>query len=388
MSEFPDNHPNMPPEGIKYTKDKKLHQSERYSTTDWLEYDLPIPSDGDYVLILHFCEVNLMYTNSRVSHIYFGDTVVRPSYDTLKVGNKQQVSLYLPFTLKNGKLVYTKNTECEKAYDSNSKLLRLRFKKVLDNPKVDGIVLFKGKLEETNFFFLDDMRREWDSKHTSNKGKEQLRDMMMEDYMRKKRMKKTVRNDHDEHEEFEKDFVEVGESGSGKGAIFGAIILAVLGGVCYYGNEQHKKKSSHFRGDSDNEVSKNSKKAQKKEADVDQKVNKVVKEKNDSKKEAKPDTKKQETVVKKVVQPVAKETSSDEAVNESGSSSDEAEKITISRSKDAKETHESANHKQTKDSKDAVEKVSKQDKKAPAETARDDESSQQNAAAKKKSKKK
>lgn len=147
IAEYPDNHPNLPPEGIKYTRDKKLHQNERYSVQDWLEYDLPIPEDGDYVLILQFCELNFFYTNQRVCHIYFGDTVVRPNHDTLKGGRQSQVSIYLPFTLKNGQITYAKHLDCENSYNRDTKTLRLRFKKVIDNPKVDGIILFKGKLE-------------------------------------------------------------------------------------------------------------------------------------------------------------------------------------------------------------------------------------------------
>lgn len=146
MADYPNNHPGIPPEGIKYTKDKQLHQSERYSMKEWLEYNLPIQEDGDYVLILQFCELNFMYTSQRVSHIYLGDSVVRPNHDTLKGGRQSQVSVYIPFRLRANVVTYADHMLCEKAFDESTKTLRLRFKKVLDNPKVDGIVLFKGRL--------------------------------------------------------------------------------------------------------------------------------------------------------------------------------------------------------------------------------------------------
>jgi len=149
IAEYPDTHAGMPPEGIKYTKDKKLHQTERYSVKDWLEYNLPIPEDGEYVLILQFCELNFMYTKQRVCHIYFGDSVIRPNHDTLKGGRQSQVSIYLPFTLKEGQITYASHMDCERAYDPSTRTLKLRFKKVLDNPKIDGIILFKGKLVGT-----------------------------------------------------------------------------------------------------------------------------------------------------------------------------------------------------------------------------------------------
>jgi hypothetical protein len=98
------------------------------------------------VLILQFCELNFMYTKQRVCHIYFGESVVRPNHDTLKGGRQSQVSIYLPFTLKEGQITYAGHMDCDKAYDPATRTLKLRFKKVLDNPKVDGIVLFKGKL--------------------------------------------------------------------------------------------------------------------------------------------------------------------------------------------------------------------------------------------------
>lgn len=88
---------------------------------------------------------------------------------------------------------------------------------------------------ETNFFHQDDLRREWDKRYTSNKGSEQLRDVMMEEYMKKKRMIKQQRNDREELEEFEKNYIEVEEFESSKGRY--ALLLVVLGlvGAFYFG---------------------------------------------------------------------------------------------------------------------------------------------------------
>ena len=84
---------------------------------------------------------------------------------------------------------------------------------------------------ETNFFHQDDLRREWDKRYTSNKGSEQLRDVMMEEYMKKKRMIKQQRNDREELEEFEKNYIEVEEFESSKGRY--ALLLVVLGLVVH-----------------------------------------------------------------------------------------------------------------------------------------------------------
>ena len=245
IADYPNNHPNLPAEGIKYTRDKQLHQRERYSTTGWLDYELPIAADGDYVLILNFCELNFNNVNQRVTHIFLGETVVRPNHDTVRGGSKAQVSVYIPFNVRNNRVLYMKDIECDNALTS-SKALRLRFKAVYDNPKVDGIVLFKGTLEETNFFTLDESRRENDRKSSSSsKAKEQLRDQMMEGYMRKQRMKKVKRNDIDEFEEFEKEYIEVNDSEGSTGRILGIVVLLGLIGIGYF---TYQKQSSRLDG--------------------------------------------------------------------------------------------------------------------------------------------
>ena len=132
--------------------------------------------------------------------------------------------------------------DCDKAFDPATRTLKLRFKKVLDNPKVDGIILFKGKLAETNFYSLDELRRDWDKKFSSNKGKELLRDLMMEEYMKKKRMKKLVRNDNDEHEEYEKDFIEVSEESSSKLKFLVLALVVACLGYCYFGGASYKQR--------------------------------------------------------------------------------------------------------------------------------------------------
>ena len=54
------NHKKVPRTGFKYTRDQNLHRTESYSTRGFLEYDLPLEVDGDYVLILQFAEVNIL----------------------------------------------------------------------------------------------------------------------------------------------------------------------------------------------------------------------------------------------------------------------------------------------------------------------------------------
>lgn len=51
------DHPKVPYSGFRYTRDQELHKTERYNDKGDLVYDLPINSNGDYVLILQFAEV-------------------------------------------------------------------------------------------------------------------------------------------------------------------------------------------------------------------------------------------------------------------------------------------------------------------------------------------
>jgi hypothetical protein len=75
-----------------------------------------------------------------------GETIVRPSHDTLKAGRISSLNIYIPFNLTNGKVTYAGKFECDSAMDDNHNL-RLRFEPLIDNPKVDGIVMFKGTLK-------------------------------------------------------------------------------------------------------------------------------------------------------------------------------------------------------------------------------------------------
>jgi hypothetical protein len=60
---------------------------------------------------------------------------------------------------------------------------------------------------ETNFYYQDAVRDYFDNSNRGRGQNELLRDQMMEDYMLKKRMKRKVRNDYEEHDEFETEFI-------------------------------------------------------------------------------------------------------------------------------------------------------------------------------------
>jgi len=82
---------------------------------------------------------------------------VRHNHDTLKAGRVSSVSIYIPFHKEGMKITYAGRTGCLNAIDPHSGHLKLRLHAVKDNPKIDGIILFKGSISgkkiRLNFFF-------------------------------------------------------------------------------------------------------------------------------------------------------------------------------------------------------------------------------------------
>lgn len=76
---------------------------------------------------------------------------------------------------------------------------------------------------------MDQTRRDWDKKFTTVNGRELKRDMMMENYMRKKKMIKEVRNDQDDNDEYEANYIITSDEESNYGKyIMAAVILALV----------------------------------------------------------------------------------------------------------------------------------------------------------------
>jgi hypothetical protein len=63
-----------------------------------MQYALPLPSTGNYVLILKFSEVNFMAEGSRVFNILIGKTYIRKGFDILRGGHGAEVNLYIPIS--------------------------------------------------------------------------------------------------------------------------------------------------------------------------------------------------------------------------------------------------------------------------------------------------
>lgn len=56
--------------------------------------------------------------------------------------------IYVPISIKDdGTVIYNNRVNCANAYDMESRTFTLRLKPKIENPKIDGIILFKGKLD-------------------------------------------------------------------------------------------------------------------------------------------------------------------------------------------------------------------------------------------------
>lgn len=179
---------------IKNTHDQIVYQTERWSENDFT-YSLPVP-EGKYVLVLKFSEVYFNSANEKVFDINIGNKPIVKNLDIYsKVGKSTAYDEFVEFEIKNGK-AYLNGKLADNGYDSSNNLLKVVFKKAQrDNPKINGIVVVKGTLQDTDYanfkLQMEDMEKEKMEKE------------------RKQREIKKRNNLHYDFEEFEEDFVDV-----------------------------------------------------------------------------------------------------------------------------------------------------------------------------------
>ncbi|XP_011506008.1 PREDICTED: malectin-B [Ceratosolen solmsi marchali] len=125
--------------------DHILYQTERYHHSTF-GYDIPISEDGEYVMILKFCEVYFNSPNMKVFDIVLnGDHTVITDLDIFeRVGRGIAHDEYVPFKVQKGKLIYN-----DEESDILGGKIRIEFiKGYRDNPKINAIAVIKGSLED------------------------------------------------------------------------------------------------------------------------------------------------------------------------------------------------------------------------------------------------
>jgi hypothetical protein len=125
-------------------QDQILYQTERYHYRDF-SYDVPISSEGDYFMVLKFAEVYFQRPNEKVFDVVINNhhAVIKDLDIFSKVGRGVAHDEIIPFTVSQGQL--TINDEMS---DFDGTLVIEFAKATRDNPKINAIVVAKGKPEE------------------------------------------------------------------------------------------------------------------------------------------------------------------------------------------------------------------------------------------------
>ncbi len=203
---------------LKLTEDHEIYQTERWSKEDLL-YKIPIKGEGSFVLILQFSEVYFNSKGEKMFDVEVNGQKVIENLDIFeKVGKYTALDEFIKIDLKGGSLK-VKGISAE--FDGEH--LEIKFiKKEKDNPKINGIILVKGTLEDTHY--KDYMERlemlEKVKTEKERKGREF------------QRMSKSI-----DYEDFEDDFVDDGRFNLRGGGLFsfkGIVVCGIIGILAYF----------------------------------------------------------------------------------------------------------------------------------------------------------
>ena len=129
-----------------------LYQTERYDLEE-LSYEIDLVDDGDYVLWLKFAEVWFNGVNMKVFEVILNDEhSLLEQFDIFaKVGRSTAHDEYIPFQIKNGRLVVKSRSS------SYSGILKVTFRRLdqRDNPKINALIVWRGSTERTSSSFID-----------------------------------------------------------------------------------------------------------------------------------------------------------------------------------------------------------------------------------------
>ena len=136
---------------IKNTKDQIVYQTERWSEED-LIYNIPIKNQGTYILILKFSEIYFNSIGEKVFDIKIGDDIIINDLDIFsKIGKNSAYDEFITLNIKGDNL-FIQGKKIKNGFNVSEKKIKITFvKKEKDNPKINGILLVKGGLENTDY---------------------------------------------------------------------------------------------------------------------------------------------------------------------------------------------------------------------------------------------
>ncbi|VIO91078.1 CG9257-PA, putative [Brugia malayi] len=153
-------------------RDAILYQTERYHTEDFT-YTVPLPKDdGEYTLVLKFCEVYFQSSQQKVFDVIFNDEIVIADLDIFKEAGGIGVAYdrLLTFRVENGFLLYgdrrdssgyikiTLSKACflfHFSFFCRYRSLKCSQWGPLDNPKINAFYIYRGP--KTDIPFLRDI---------------------------------------------------------------------------------------------------------------------------------------------------------------------------------------------------------------------------------------
>lgn len=123
--------------------DQILYQTERYHFSNF-GYNIPIKENGDYVLILKFCEVYFQGPRLKVFDVAVNQHTVIKGLDIYEqVGRGVGHDEYIPFRVNDDQLLI----DGETLLFSGSIYVEF-LKGYYDNPKVNAVLVMKGTIED------------------------------------------------------------------------------------------------------------------------------------------------------------------------------------------------------------------------------------------------
>ncbi|CAG9312530.1 unnamed protein product [Blepharisma stoltei] len=127
---------------INNTVNGFIYQSCRLCKGTW-EYNLPISSEGSYVLVLQFAEIQYEYTNQRVFNVTIGDHVVASHLDLVAAaGFLTAYDIFISFNFLDRNVSIDGRVASGAYQDGN---LQVRFYAVIERPALSGLILVKGE---------------------------------------------------------------------------------------------------------------------------------------------------------------------------------------------------------------------------------------------------
>lgn len=132
---------------LKYTFDPNIYMTERHHD-DSFSYDITIPKEGKYTLILKFAEMYFRESGKRVFNVKFGEKTVIHDLDIVeKVGPFAANDEYIEFEFKDDQ-IFHENEPCPKAFKTRNQKLTVTLEKTnRDLPIISGFILYQGGLD-------------------------------------------------------------------------------------------------------------------------------------------------------------------------------------------------------------------------------------------------